>query len=882
MINSIDKNKLSPMMKHFFSIKEQYPDCIILYRLGDFYEMFFSDAIDASKILDIALTGRDCGLEQRAPMCGVPYHSIDTYISKLIKANRKVAICEQLSDPKLSKGIVDRDVVRVITPGTITNDNMLDAEKNNYLLSFYISDNTYSISWVDISTGELKSARYEANDIDNLKDMLLFISPSEVIGNERSVSFFNNLDIVKMELIPKSEVYYEYYFNLDHATESIMKFYKIKSLKALDLEFDNDIICSLGGLIEYLLNTQKTELNHISTPNILRNANKMFLDYNTLRNLELLESLADKSRKGSLLGVLDNTSTSMGARALRKTIIEPYSRSSEINLRLDAIEEIIKNKEIITNIISVLSEINDIERLCNKVAYGSILPRDCRALWKSLISIGRIKDLLKNFESKLSKSLVKKLDSLKKISSLIDDAIVENSPANLREGNFIKKGFHPQLDKYKFAQKNAKEWLANYESSEREKTGLKTLKIGYNRVFGYYFEVSKSYLDKIPEYYERRQTLVSSERFVTSELKQMEETILNSEEKALEIELEIFNNIKKVLLDNILAFQNNSKAIAEIDILFSLAIVSINNKYVKPIINQSVKNVLIKNGRHPVIEDLNASKHFVPNDIVLDNECSTMIITGPNMGGKSTFMRQLALIVLLAHIGCYVPADSAEICIFDRIFTRVGASDNLAFGQSTFMVEMTEVTNIINNATKNSLIILDEIGRGTSTLDGLSIAWAVVEYIATTLKAKTLVATHYHELSELENIVEKTKNYHVLIHENDNKILFLYKISRGSTSKSFGIEVAEMSGLKTEIIERAKTILQTVGLEHSNDIVNKIILQPSKNIKPNLQLSLFDSDPRLIKVESIIKDTDLNNCTPIQAITILNEISRIIKGENHD
>ncbi len=876
----INYEKLSPMMKHYFEIKKQYPDCIILYRLGDFYEMFFDDAIEASKILEIALTGRDCGLDDRAPMCGVPFHAIDSYIGKLIKAGKKVAICEQLSDPKNSKGIVERDVVRVITPGTVIEAEMLDEGNNNYLLSVSNSNGEFGLSWIDLSTGELKATKLETFEIELLKELILFINPSEIIGNADSANIINNFNISNMEILPKAQKYYEYSYDIENAKKSILLFFNAKSIKALDLESEETIISSLGALLEYLTNTQKTSLKHVQTPTVLRKMNKMFLDFNTVRNLELLESFTERTKRGSLLGLLDKTKTSMGARAIRKAIQEPFTKSSTINNRLDSIEEHIRHKDNINLITSELSKISDIERLCTKIAYNSINPRECRSLLQSLFSISNVKEYMSVYtSSKNNISIYRRLQPLKSLAKMLETALVESPPLIARDGGFIKKGFHPELDKYKSLQKDAKKWLAEYEAKEKEKTGLKTLKIGYNRVFGYYLEVSKSFMNQVPTYYDRRQTLSNSERYITTELKEMEQNILNAEEKALALELEIFDNIKKVLNDNISILQENARAIAEIDVILSLSVVAINNNYTKPIIDSSIKNLTIKNGRHPVIEDLNNMLNFVPNDTALNEDCNTIIITGPNMGGKSTLMRQVALIVLLAQMGSYVPAEFVETCIFDRIFTRVGASDNLSFGQSTFMVEMSEVTNIINNATKDSLIILDEIGRGTSTLDGLSIAWAVTEYIATTIKAKTLIATHYHELSELENLFDKIKNYHMLISESKEGISFLYKIARGSTSKSFGVEVAKMAGLKQEIIDRAKIILKAIGEEHSQELVNKITLNPHKKSKANIQIGFFDIPSKYTEVEQRLEHADLNNCTPIQALTILNEIKKILIEE---
>ncbi|HQC54155.1 MAG TPA: DNA mismatch repair protein MutS [Clostridia bacterium] len=870
--------ELSEMMKHYFYIKEQYNDCIIFYRLGDFYEMFFDDALVASKVLNITLTGRDCGLSERAPMCGVPYHAADTYIAKLVQEGYKVAICEQLSTPADQKGMVKRDVVRVITPGTITDDNSLDSDSNNYLLSVYKAGEQAGFAWTDISTGVLKVSQQKFGNVNQIIDQILSIGPSEIISNKEAYTTIVSADYVSTEAIVKPEHFYELSFEYGNATDSILKFYKIQSIQALGIETTPFAVCALGALLRYVELTQKQMLEHVKMPQVIMDNNRMFLDFTTKRNLELVQTLIDNHKQGSLLGVLDKTSTSMGARELRTTILEPTRDYVAINNRLDVVEELIENTNRRLDVKTALSEIRDIERLCNKISYNSINPREVISIMISLKKILEIKNLLKTSKSKLLKSIHNELDGLPKLISIIEDSITENPPTTLKEGMVIKEGFDKELDKLRNAQKNANNWLLEYEQQQKETTNLKTLKVGYNKVFGYYIEVSNSYLDKVPDHYIRKQTLKSGERFITEELKNMEELILNSVERSIELETKIFDSIKYELRLNMKVIQQNATLISQLDVLISFAEVSVQNNYVRPLINFKNNDIVIKNGRHPVVESQKKSRAFIPNDITLNDDAKTLIITGPNMGGKSTYMRQVALIVLMCHMGCFVPAEYALIRPVDRVFTRIGASDNLAAGQSTFMVEMTEVANIINNSTSNSLILFDEIGRGTSTLDGLAIAWAIVEFVSLKINAYTLFATHYHELSELEYIIPTIKNYHLLIKYTGGEMVFLYKITRGSTNKSFGVEVASMAGVNDIVITRAKKIMELLEKTHKiYDIKEIVTSEPGKDAVPLNQIGFFEEDTKTKEILNIVDAVDINNCTPFEALTILSNLKNLRK-----
>lgn len=870
------KQKLSPMMVHYKSLKEQYADTILMYRLGDFYEMFFDDAVEASKILDLTLTGRDCGLDERAPMCGVPFHAVDGYISKLVKNGKKVAICEQLTAPGDQKGMVKRDVIRVITPGTVTDDEMLDATSNSYLLSVVIDNkNAVGLAWSDISTGEVYVK--ELPSTFTLEDTILSISPSEIISNTKSYTQILDYESVSLGKLPRPQAYYDYSFDKEIAEKSILNFYNINNLGALGLEKGSLLVSALGGLLDYVSGTQKRKLNHVRAPKILRAGDKMFIDFNTKRNLELTKTLFDGSKMGSLFWVLDRTRTSMGARALRKAIDEPFSRIGDINERLDAVEELFKNASMREELGEALSSIHDVERLCNRIAYGTITPRGAQSIAFSLQKLVSVVYALRKAKSQRVVILRDLIDPMEDLANHIMGALVDTPPITIKDGGIFRDGYSAELDSYRNARSSAKRWLSEYEAKEREATGIKQLKVGYNRVFGYYIEVSNSNLPMVPYRFERKQTLTTGERFITEELKKMEEVILGAEEKALNLESSLFGEIKNSLMEVVAILQTNSNAVAELDLLYSLSTTAVANGYVRPKIKENCEDIVIKEGRHPVVEALKRKNSFVPNDTIMTSDSKTLIITGPNMAGKSTYMRQVALIVLMAHVGCFVPAREAEICLVDRIFTRVGASDNVAYGQSTFMVEMTEMANILNNATSKSLLILDEIGRGTSTIDGLSIAWAIVEHLAIKLKAKTLFATHYHELSELESELPGLKNYHILIKDTDGKITFLYKIARGGANKSFGIEVATLAGVSEKITNRAKMIMQSIEESQEGKLSSKIGAKVSEDAIPTTQIGFFQEDSKYDEIARIINDIDLNDITPLHALTILSNLQKMTK-----
>ena len=809
--------KMSPMMIHYREIKKNYPDAVLMYRLGDFYEMFFDDALEASRILDLTLTGRDCGLKERAPMCGVPYHAVDAYVSKLIKCGKKVAICEQLTAPGDQKGLVKRDVVRVITPGTVTGDSMLDATDMSYIAAYYKKGASEGVAWLDVTTGE--TMVWDAEGI-GVEERLLQISPKEIIANADGFDYLINTDAVQGGRLPKPEKHYEYAFSEDNAEKTVKDFYGVFSIDALGMGALKASRMALGGLLDYITATQKQHLDHISTPKTVLNSDEMFVDFNTRRNLELTETLFDRAKHGSLLWVMDKTVTNMGARALRKTVLAPFRRLKDIEQRLDAVEELVKKPKILIQTRDALKDIRDVERLRNKIAYNTINPRECMGIAVSLDAIARLKEAASVLKSERMTALNALIDPLEELKNAVFDTVCDNPPATLKDGGVIREGYSEELDKLRSAKSSAKSWIAEYEAKERAATGIKQLKIGYNRVFGYYIEVSNGNLANVPYRYERKQTLTTGERFITDELKKMEEVILGAEEKALVLEESIFRELKGYLSKALPSLQLNAYAVSEMDLLCSLATLATENGYVRPRMNSDGK-IVIKNGRHPVVEVFKRQNEFVPNDVVMDSDSRLLVITGPNMAGKSTYMRQTALIALMAQIGSFVPAESANICLSDRIFTRVGASDDLASGQSTFMVEMTEVANILRNATSKSLLILDEIGRGTSTFDGLSIAWAVVEYISDSrlLGAKTLFATHYHELTELEGKIDNVNNYCIAVKEKGDDIVFLRKIVKGGADKSYGIQVAKLAGVPDLVINRAKEIVEELS---EQDITSKV------------------------------------------------------------
>lgn len=860
---------LSPMMQQYIKTKEQYKDCILFYRLGDFYEMFFEDAVTASRLLELTLTGKDCGLEERAPMCGVPYHAGETYISKLIEAGYKVAICEQVTVPTKGVKLVEREVVRIVTPGTLIDTSMLNEKQNNYILSLYRSDNVVGASWVDISTGEVYTTEYNGqNQSSFVNDLLIRVCPSEIITNE-SAKDLPNLKYLRNT--PLLNTYDEGYYDFDNAYSTLQNQFSSNELINLNLKNKQASVSSSGALIRYLIETQKRSLTHINRIILEENSRYMQLDVNTRRNLELTETIRDRKKRGSLLWLLDKTQTSMGSRVLHSWVDQPLNDEIEINKRLDSVQELSQNRRIQGDIKELLSNVYDIERLCGKISYGNLTPRDCIALLNSLKVLPSLKTVLNNCTSKLITDINSDIFNYDELTTLLDTAIVENPPINMKDGGYIKQGYNKELDEINNISSVGKMWLTELEAKEKEETGIKNLKIGFNKVFGYYIEVTKSQLELVPFRYQRKQTTTNGERYITEELKNIEDKILNAEDRKIDLEQKLFEEIRQILISNISPLQQTARQIANLDSILSLAIVANENNYIKPEINDNIKSIEIIDGRHPVVEYLLKGEQFVPNNTMLDNdENRTMIITGPNMAGKSTYMRQVALITLLAHIGSFVPASMAKIAITDRIFTRVGASDDVAFGQSTFMVEMMEVSNILKYATNDSLIILDEVGRGTSTFDGLSIAWSVMEYLSKELKAKTLFATHYHELTELEGSLDGVKNYRISVKEFNNTILFLRKIVRGGTNKSFGIEVASLAGLPKDVISRAKDILHT--LEENELNRNSNLIDKSTISKPR-------ENPHTKEIMSVLKELNVNALTPLNAFDMIVNLAELAKKE---
>ncbi len=876
--------ELTPMMKKYMETKEEYRDCILFYRLGDFYEMFFEDALTASRELEITLTGKNCGLEERAPMCGVPFHAVEGYLNKLVSKGYKVAICEQVEDPKTAKGLVKREVVRIVTPGTNLDTNALDETKNNYIMCIVYTEDKYGISVADVTTGD-----YYMTEVDSKRKLLDEISkymPSEIICNESFYMSSVDMEDLKHRLGITIYALDSWYFGDDTAVGTLLSHFKVASLEGLGIvDYDCGVIAA-GALLKYLYETQKTSLDHISRIQPYATNKFMIIDSSTRRNLELTETLREKQKRGSLLWVLDKTKTAMGARMLRAMLEQPLIDKTQIEARLDALEDL--NAHMITReeIREYLNPIYDLERLIGKVVYQTANPRDLIAFKHSLKMLPPILVLLQDFSRGLLRELAKELDPLEDLFTLIERAIEDEPPISVRDGDMIKTGYDAEVDRLRSAKTEGKSWLAKLEEEEREKTGIKNLRIKYNKVFGYYLEVTNSYKDLVPEYYTRKQTLTNAERYITPELKELEETILGAEDKLTALEYDLFCDVRKQIADQVVRIQQTAKAVATVDVLASLAYVADQNGYCRPAINE--KGVIdIKSGRHPVVEQMIQNDMFIANDTYLDNKNKRIsIITGPNMAGKSTYMRQSALIVLMAQIGSFVPADSANIGIVDRIFTRVGASDDLASGQSTFMVEMTEVANILRNATSSSLLILDEIGRGTSTIDGLSIAWAVVEHISNPklLGAKTLFATHYHELSELEGKLNNVNNYCIAVKEKGDDIVFLRKIVPGGADRSYGIQVAKLAGIPEMVISRAKEICEELELADLSNITRNLDVgqsQKKKAKKPDAlemaQISLFDT----VKDDDIIQelsDLNLGNLTPIDALNKLYELQNKIKN----
>ncbi len=874
----------SPMMQHYLQTKKEHEDCILFYRLGDFYEMFFDDALTASKELELTLTGKQCGMEERAPMCGVPFHAADTYINRLISKGYKVAICEQISDPKLSKGMVERKVIRIVTPGTNMDSASLDESKNNYLMCIYCDEACFGVSTADVSTGDYFVT--EINTTEKLMDEILKFQPSEIICNE--ALFLSNLDMNKLreKLNISVTALDSWYFTDETAKGMLCQHFHLNGVDGLGLADYLSGTLAAGALLKYLYETQMNSLENMTSIHPYSTSAFMVLDSATRRNLELVETMREKNKKGSLLWVLDKTKTAMGARLLRSWVEQPLIEKSAIEERFDAIEEL--NGSIISReeLSEYLGPIYDLERLITRISYQTANPRDLLAFKNSLHMLPPIRMVLSEFHAKALVDLYEAMDGLEDIFGWIDEALVEDPPLTVHDGNIIKDGYFEEVDRLRKAKTDGKSWLADIEASEREKTGIKNLRIKYNKVFGYYLEVTNSYKDLVPDYYTRKQTLTNAERYITPQLKELEETILGAEDKLIQLEYELFRSLRDRITKEIERIQRTAKAVAGLDVLLSLAKVAESQHYCRPKINEKGQ-LTIKDGRHPVVEKMMGNDRFIPNDTYLDNNQNRIsIITGPNMAGKSTYMRQTALIVLMAQIGSFVPAASADIGLVDRIFTRVGASDDLASGQSTFMVEMNEVANILRNATAKSLLILDEIGRGTSTFDGLSIAWAVVEHISNPklLGAKTLFATHYHELTELEGKLEAVNNYCIAVKENGDDIVFLRKIVKGGADRSYGIQVAKLAGVPDSVINRAKEICQelidnniTCGVESmsSGKNVHKKVKKLDE-VDQN-QISLFDTiaDDDIIKE---IKELDLGNYTPIEALNKLYELQAKLKN----
>lgn len=879
--------ELTPMMKQYMETKSQYQDCILFYRLGDFYEMFFEDALTASRELEITLTGKNCGQEEKAPMCGVPYHAVEGYLNRLVAKGYKVAICEQVEDPKTTKGIVKREVVRIVTPGTNLDTQALDETKNNYIMCIvYIADR-YGVSVADISTGDYFVT--EIPDSAKLLDEIYRFSPSEIICNEAFYMSGVDMDGMKDRLGITIYSLESWYFDDEVCRKKLLEHFEVSSFAGLGLaDYDCGII-SAGALLQYLLETQKNSLSNLTHITPYAAGKFMMIDSSTRRNLELCETLREKQKRGSLLWVLDKTKTAMGARTLRKYVEQPLIDKTEIIRRLDAVQELKEQAISREEIREYLSPVYDLERLITKIAYGSANPRDLTAFRSSLEMLPALLYILQEMKAELLKDLAVDLDPLEDLCILVKKAIREDPPIAMKEGNIINDGYNEEVDKLRRAKSDGKDWLAKLENDEREKTGIKNLKIKYNKVFGYYLEVTNSYKEMVPEYYTRKQTLANAERYITPELKELEDMILGAEDKLYALEYELYSEVRDLIASQIERIQKTAKAVAALDAFASLALVAERNNYVRPKINE--KGVIdIKEGRHPVVERMIPNEMFISNDTYLDDKKHRIsIITGPNMAGKSTYMRQTALIALMAQIGSFVPVKSANIGLSDRIFTRVGASDDLASGQSTFMVEMTEVANILRNATSKSLLILDEIGRGTSTFDGLSIAWAVIEYISDSrlLGAKTLFATHYHELTELEGKIDNVNNYCIAVKEKGDDIVFLRKIVKGGADKSYGIQVAKLAGVPELVIGRAKEIVEELSDEDITARVSEIaskerVVKKKPKVKKYddvdiAQMSLFDT----VKDDDVLeelKNLDVGNMTPIDALNTIYRLQNKLKN----
>lgn len=900
-ITEIDRNKLTTMFQQYYDIKIEYLDTIIMYRLGDFYEMFFEDAETASRILDLTLTGRECGLEKRAPMCGIPFHAAENYIAKLVANGQKVGICEQLTEPT-KKGLVERGIIRVITPGTVVDDSMLDQKSNNYLCSVYLvkekiekqdikvlarnwenlenseeqinAIREIGLSYCDISTGEFKIEQIDLCKKDaliELNSVLNRLTPSEIILLEEDKKILRDSKVFSPEILSRLQTFYDYAFEINACNEALINQFGAEEIKSTFAKIPSATYMAAGSLTIYLAETQKRSLAQINRISDLQEHKYLKLDASSRRNLEIVETMRERKKRGSLLWVVDHTQTSMGARLLKNWLSLPLQDEKEINARLDSVEDFVNNLIQRQELKDKLNQITDIERIAGRIAYGNFNPKDALSLKQSASVLPEIKNLLGCYNSKKIKYLCDNLDTLEDIYNLIDKAIDDEAPAVYNNSlNVIKKGYNEEFDHYKNAKVYADDLVTKLEAKEKEETGIKNLKILYNKVFGYFIEVTKSQLGLVPFRYTRKQTTTNSERFITAELKTIEDQVLGSAENAQRLQQQLFTEIRNFLLNNIEIMQKTAQIVAEIDVLMGLATVAIKNNYCKPKINSKIDHIKIVAGRHPVVEEINKNQSFVPNDTYINTDTDkSIIITGPNMAGKSTYMRQVALITLLAHIGSFVPASSAEICITDRIFTRVGASDDLAYGQSTFMVEMVEVANILNNATSKSLVILDEVGRGTSTFDGLSIAWAVMEYISNKMQIKTIFSTHYHELTELEGFLKGVKNYRITVKEVGDGVVFLRKVVRGGANKSFGVAVAALAGLPKEVITRAKEISSNLEKAEINRKIAETNLGSIEEVE-NIKKSYSD-------VIGMLEDVNVNMLTPLAAFDMLVDLVNRVK-----
>ncbi len=865
--------KLSPMMEQYFQIKQNYPDTLLFFRLGDFYEMFFEDAKIASKELELVLTGRDCGQEERAPMCGVPFHSADSYIAKLVSRGYKVAICEQVEDPATAKGIVKRDVVRIVTPGTVIESNMLDESKNNYLASVFISDKSCGLAFVDVSTGEVHLDSTADNDAaEHIINRLGCYSPREVIINKYAASVKTISDFIKNRLSVDYQIVSEKDYDVEELKSTISAHLPKGENQLSEFEKNVSLLYAFGVALSYLKGVQKNDLENINDVDFYNENSFLTLDLNARRNLELTETQLRREKKGSLLWVLDHTKTAMGKRLMRSWVEQPLINYSSIILRQNAVEELTTDTILLDSLMGYLSDMFDLERIMTRIVYGTANAKELRTLSQTVDQLVNIKSSLVNAKSKMLVNIFEDIDLLEDVNKLISDAICDEPPLTVREGGMIRDGYNGELDTLRDIVKNGKGYLTSVEQAEQEKTGIKKLKIGYNRVFGYYIEVTNSFKELVPEHYIRKQTLTNCERYITQELKELESKVLGAQERIVRLEYELFSAIRAQVAEQLERVRVTARAVARLDALCSLAFTAVNNNYTRPVVDTS-DEIIIENGRHPVVELMLGGAPFVPNDTYLNcSDNRTAIITGPNMAGKSTYMRQVAIITLMAQIGSFVPAASAKIGIVDRIFTRVGASDDLAAGQSTFMLEMTEVADILKNATSKSLIVFDEIGRGTSTYDGMSIARAVLEYTADKKRigAKTLFATHYHELTELENTVQGVKNYNTSVKKRGDDITFLRRIVKGPADGSYGVEVAKLAGVPKVVVENAKKILASLESQVPVKMTEKV--NENTGEENELQLS-FSSGVKEDLLQKL-KDIDVNTLTPIEAMTVLFELQK--------